>query len=179
MSRSQLSCLLLTRLLGWSFRRPVGAWPARIQLAFNNIFTSSLKATSPIKYLHCAGMVLIRQWFLTSMQSREETGHSNVRWEYQNRYLIYQLLPRKAYVKAVEELNSLFSWEAHRNVSGRSFPQDVRNRWFNHVKFLVLVTWRQPMPSPPTTTGTFHNPNEQHVYHVLLTESWLSPSMLS
>lgn len=40
--------------------------------------------------------------------------------------------------------------------------------------------WLQHMPSVlTTTTGTFHNPNEQHVYRLLLTESRLSPSVLS
>lgn len=46
----------------------------------------------------------------------------------------------------MEELGSLSSWEAHCNVSGRSFPQDVWNRWFNHVKFLVLPTWLNTCP---------------------------------
>lgn len=165
---------------GISSRSPLGAWTARIQLAFNNMFTSSLKATSAIKYLHRAGTVLICQWILTPMRSGEETGDSSIRWEYLKSYLIPQVFPRKAYVKAVEELNSLSSWEVRRNVSGRSSPQDVWNRWFNHFKFLELVMWLQHMPSLlTTTTGTFHNPNEQHVYHVLLTESRLSPSVLS
>lgn len=126
-------------------------------------------------------MVLICRWILTPTQSSEETGHSNIRWEYQESYLIHQGSPRKAYVKAMEELNSLSSWEAHHNVLGRSFPQDVWNRWFNHFKFRVLVMWLQRMPSllTTTTTGTFHNPNEQHVYHTLLTESGLSPDVLS
>lgn len=102
------------------------------------------------------------------------------RWEDQKSHLIYQLFPRKAHVKAMEELNSLLSWEAHHNVLG-SFPQDVWNRWFNHFTFLVLATWLQRMTSLPTTTttGTFHNPSKQHVYPTLRTESRLSPSVLS
>lgn len=91
-------------------------------------------------------MVLICQWILASMQSSEETSHSRVRWEDHKRYLIYQVHPRKAYVKAMEELDSLSSWEAHCKVSGRSFPQDVWNRWFNHLKFLVLPTWLNTCP---------------------------------
>lgn len=138
-----------------------------IQPAFNNIFTSSLKATSPVKYLHRAGMVLICQWILTSMQSSEETRHSKVSWEDQESYFISQVYPRKAYAKAMEELDSLSSWEAHCNVSGRSFPQDVWNRWFNHIKFLVLPTWlntcplflqqqQEPFTIPRNNTCTSH-----------------------
>lgn len=61
-------------------------------------------------------------------------------------YFIYQGYPSKAYAKAMEELGSLSSWEVHCNVSGRSFPQDVWSRWFNHIKFLVLPTWLNTCP---------------------------------
>lgn len=154
MSCSWHSCLLLTHFLEHSFRFPAGPehWNTPSFQQFSppklkaTIFTSSLKATSPVKYLHGAGMVLIRQGILASMQSREETSHSKVQWEDQESYFIYQVYPRKAYVKAKEELDSLSSWEAHCNVSGRSFPQDVWNRWFNHIKFLVLPTWLKTCP---------------------------------
>lgn len=114
--------------------------------SFQQHFHLKFESTSPVKYLHCAGMVLICQWILASMQSSEETSHSKVRWEDQKRYLIYQVYPRKAYVRAMEEPDSLSSWEAHCKVSGRSFPQDVWNRWFNHIKFLVLPTWLNTCP---------------------------------
>lgn len=155
------------------------AWAAQIQAAFNIIFNPSLKAASPIKYLHRAGLVLICQWVLTPMEFSEEPCHSRVRGSEKSLNLpgISQESSCKSY-GGTQLLAKLRSSSQHLR---RSFPQDVWSRWFNHFKFLVLAICLQHMTSllTTTTTGTFHNPTEQHMYPTLLTESRLSPSVLS
>lgn len=103
---------------------------------------SPLKATSPVKYLHRAGMVLICQWILTSMQSNEETSHSKDR--IRKVTSATRNIPGKLLSKLWRNY-SLSSWEAHCNVSAGAL-QDVWSRWFNHIKFLVLPTWLNKCP---------------------------------
>lgn len=80
-------------------------------------------------------------------------------------YFIYQRYSRKAYVKAVEELDSVQLRGTLQCLRQELSPGCVKQMIQQHqIPRSAHVT--QHMPSlPTTTTGTFHNPKEQRAPH--------------